>query len=293
MGRFSIALALAALCLGAQAQDARKTVRATTPDEFLRAVAPDVVIVLAPGVYDLGAARSRLGGFAAWVGSGETRALVLRGLRNFSLRAEDPSSQTEIVSPNPDSAVIALENCVDSSVSGLRLAHRARNACAGPVLSAFACSGISVEDCVLDGCGALGLDVDNCDNVAARRVVTSNCGRSGASVRASEFVSFSDCVFRGNAAGPLVLVGEAAELSFVRTVFEGNKGSAILGGIGQPYGPVSFKECTFRSNAIDSWSDGAPSRARGCSFEGNGFASPPEAPPEEEKAEGRGPGLSR
>ncbi len=293
MGRIPIALALAALCLGAGAEDARKTVRATTPDEFLRAVAPDVVIVLAPGVYDLGAAKSRLGGFAAWVGSGEGRALVLRGLRNFSLRAEDPSSPTEIVTPNSDAAVISFENCVDSSVSGLRLAHRARNACAGPVLSAFACSGIAIEDCVLDGCGALGLEVDNCDNVASRRVVISNCGRSGTSVWASEFVSFSDCVFRGNAARPLVLAGEAEELSFSRTVFEGNKGSAILGTIGQPYGPASFKECSFRSNAVDSWSDGAPSRARGCSFEGNGFAAPPEAPPEEEKAGGRGPGLNR
>jgi|GEM_PF-2118483 hypothetical protein len=269
-------LLLAAFCLAPLVgQATRKTVRVSSPDQLIKAVASDTEVVLRPGTYDLSKAQRRDTQYVKWIDGAGGPELVLRGLKNFSMRGEDTENASSITVANPYVAVVALENCQDVELSALNMRHLQSGSCSAAVLRIFGCSDMKLGDLLLEGSGALGLDVQQTTGLAAYGVTVAKCTSGALLASDSSNLFFSGCLIQDCMAYPLVMAAGCAEVEFQGSAFERNRGNLVAAHYGSPDEYLAFVDCEFTDNEIRSWSDGeAPVESSGCLFSGNSFEEP-------------------
>ena len=134
--------------------DAQNVVRVSTVDEFLAALAPDTVIELAPGTYDLSSASNYAGEsgspYYEWTGvysedGGTAAELELRSLENLTIRGSG-MTETTIAAVPRYANVLKLSSCRGVTLEQLTAGHTTEPGfCAGGVLSFDLCSDISVN----------------------------------------------------------------------------------------------------------------------------------------------------
>ena len=182
--------------------DARNVVRVSTVDEFLAALAPDTVIELAPGTYDLSSAANYAGEsgspYYRWTGvysenSGPSAELELRSLENLTIRG---SGMTEtIIAAVPRYAnVLKLSSCRGVTLEQLTAGHTTEPGfCAGGVLSFDLCSDISVNECGLYGCGTIGVQARDCNSLTVTASDIYECSYGALEARSCRNVRMEDC----------------------------------------------------------------------------------------------------
>ena len=148
-------------------RDDRPVVRVSNVDELLEAIAPDTVIEIASGEYDLSTASNygsdTHSAYYSWNGvwseEGQTNAeLVIGNVDGLTLRGEGLGKT--VISAVPRYAnVIKFIGCRNLTVSNLTAGHTEEpGQCAGGVLRLESCSDVSVNGCGLFGCGTIGVD---------------------------------------------------------------------------------------------------------------------------------------
>ena len=155
---------------GASPAKTDNVVRVSTVDEFLNAIAPDTVIELRSGTYDLSTAASYKGSstnpFIVWNEVYDNGAeLEIRGVQNLTIRGAGRDSTT--ISAVPRYAnVIKFSNCQDVTVEGLTAGHTTEPGwCMGGVLRFENCERTAVKACGLYGCGIIGVWARECSDL--------------------------------------------------------------------------------------------------------------------------------
>ena len=201
---------LSAGCGSAAAQGAggeTAAVTVSTVDQFVAAIAPDTVITLAPGTYDLSKARN----YGRDTGSPYTRwepvydsernesyELVITGADNLSLQGAGIDSVTIAAIPRYAN-VLHFVDCHGLSLSRLTAGHtEAPGWCAGGVLWLQDCSDVDISFCGLFGCGTVGVQADRCRNVAVRASRIYDCSQYAVYVGDARDVRITDCDITGN-----------------------------------------------------------------------------------------------
>ena len=147
---------------GASPAKTDNVVRVSTVDEFLNAIAPDTVIELAAGTYDLSTAASYRGNstnpFIAWNEVYDNGAeLEILGVQNLTICGAGMDSTTIAAVPRYAN-VIKFSNCQDVTVDGLTAGHTIEPGwCMGGVLRFENCERTAVNGCGLYGCGIIGI----------------------------------------------------------------------------------------------------------------------------------------
>lgn len=156
-------------------------VKVKNVDEFLAAIAPDTVIELAEGVYDLSTA-SNYGedsgsDYYSWNTEVVAEAhevdaeLIIHDVNGLTIRGAGIEDTTVAAVPRYAN-VIKFEGCNNITVSNLTAGHtKEPGLCSGGVLFLENCSEINVDSCGLYGCGTIGvngygcekLNITNCD----------------------------------------------------------------------------------------------------------------------------------
>ena len=150
-----------------QPDDTRPVVKVSSVDEMLKAIAPDTVIELAAGEYDLSTASdygedthsSYYSWNAVWSEDKQASAeLVIGKVDGLTIRGAGHGETT--ISAVPRYAnVIKFIGCHDISISDLTAGHtKEPGLCAGGVLRFESCGDVSVTGCGLFGCGTIGVD---------------------------------------------------------------------------------------------------------------------------------------
>lgn len=169
-------------------------VKVKTVDEFLKAIAPNTVIELSEGEFDLSKASDYAKGsgsdYYSWnhdVGAGGNDAeLIIKNVEGLTIRGAG-ADKTTIAAVPRYANVIRFAGCKDLSVSDLTAGHtREPGFCTGGVLLMENCDAVTIDKCGLYGCGTVGviaynskkLDVTGCDiyecSVGAVEVHDSN-----------------------------------------------------------------------------------------------------------------------
>ena len=164
--------------------DGQNVVRVSTVDEFLAALAPDTVIELAPGTYDLSSAANYAGEsqspYYGWTGvyseNGDPSAeLELRSLENLTIRGSG-MTETTIAAVPRYANVLKLSSCRGVTLEQLTAGHTTEPGfCAGGVLSFDLCSDISVNECGLYGCGTIGVQARDCNDLTVTACNVYEC----------------------------------------------------------------------------------------------------------------------
>ena len=168
-------------------------VKVKTVDEFLKAIAPNTVIELAEGEYDLSKAsdygKETGSDYYSWsheyIGDVDGNELVIRNVDGLTIRGAG-TGKTTIAAVPRYANVIRFTGCNNLSVSDLTAGHtREPGFCTGGVLLIENSSNSNVDSCGLYGCGTVGvrginskkLNVTNCDiyECSIGAVTTADC----------------------------------------------------------------------------------------------------------------------
>ena len=143
------------------AQIKSNTVHVTNVDELLAAIAPDTVIELAAGEYDLSTAsdygEDTHSAYYSWNGAYDGFELVLHNVDNLTLRGAG-KGDTVIAAVPRYANVINFIGCRNLAVAALTAGHTTEpGQCAGGVLRLESCTNGLIDACGLYGCGTVGI----------------------------------------------------------------------------------------------------------------------------------------
>lgn len=160
-------------------------IRVTNVDELLAAIAPNTVIELAAGEYDLSIASNygadTHSSYYSWNGvysnNEDAAELVIQNVDGLTLRGAGLEATTIAAVPRYAN-VIRFVGCKNLTLSGFTAGHTTEPGfCTGGVLRLENCQAISVDSCGLFGCGTIGVDALDCSDltVTASRIYECSC----------------------------------------------------------------------------------------------------------------------
>ena len=171
-------------------------VHAATVDELLAAIAPDTVIYLEPGVYALSEASDYGGSGSDWYSWEEDYdgySLTIQNVKNLSIVGAGKDDTVLLAEPRY-ACVLRFRECESILLSGFTAGHsEAPGYCTGNVLDLYTCTGVTVSDCGLFGCGVIGVYAVNCEDLQLRQTEIYECAYAGADLTTCWNVFFEGC----------------------------------------------------------------------------------------------------
>lgn len=233
------------------------TVTVSTAAELIRAIAPDVHIILKPGDYNFSALTEEeiesCGGYVRpdSLAYGEIAIYNTPGL---ILEAEE-SGSVRLITENGYADVMTLTLCDGVVLKGLILGHEIeKGECDADVLRIDTCEDVHVEECGLFGCGADGIWAEKADRLTVTKTDIYECTSSIFSLVDTGEAVFDRCRFYDNG-GMFFLWGETEVLVRDTEIFQNR--NPLLEGYPEDV-RITFRDCTFRDNpdmgAPEDWS---------------------------------------
>ena len=201
------------------------TVKVKTVDEFLAAIAPNTVIELAEGNYDLSKASNydaeSNSKYYSWehdVGENEKSAeLIIHDVEGLTIRGAGIGNTTIEAVPRFVN-VINFSNCSNITISDLTAGHtKGQGVCTGGVLLVMDSSDFTVDSCGLFGCGTTGVHGINSKKINVTNCNIYECSVSAINVGDCEDVLVSGCDIHNN--------GEKDDLYIADRLFESYESS--------------------------------------------------------------------
>ena len=222
-------------------------VTVSTAAELIRAIAPDVHIILKPGDYNFSALTEEeiesCGGYVRpdCLAYGEIAIYNAPGL---ILEAEE-SGSVRLITENGYADVMTLTLCDGVVLKGLILGHEIeKGKCDADVLRIDTCEDVHVEECGLFGCGADGVWAEKADRLTVTKTDIYECTSSIFSLVDTGEAVFDGCRFYDND-GMFFLWGETEALVRDTEIFQNR--NPLLEGYPQDV-RITFRNCTFRDN---------------------------------------------
>ncbi len=177
-------------------EDGTSEVWVSTVDELLAAIAPDTLVHLAAGDYNLADATgygNQGGQYYYWTGVYDGPQLIITGVENFHLVGEGKDA-TKILAEPRYAEVIAFNACRNITLAELTAGHtQAPSTCAGGVIKFQDTEVALINNCGLFGCGILGVTATGCADIQVLNTEIYECSYGAASVSSSRNVSFDNC----------------------------------------------------------------------------------------------------
>ena len=176
-------------------------IRVTNVDELLAAIAPNTVIELAAGVYDLSTASNygadTHSSYYSWNGvysNDEVAAeLVIQNVDGLTLRGT--GIEETIIAAVPRYAnVVKFAGCNTLTISNLTAGHTTEPGfCSGGVLKLENCADVSIDTCGLYGCGTIGVQAQSCSRLNVTNSNIYECSSGAVDVHQCLDVVVSGC----------------------------------------------------------------------------------------------------
>ena len=176
-------------------------IRVTNVDELLAAIAPNTVIELAAGIYDLSTASNygtdTHSSFYSWNGvysnNEDAAELVIQNVDGLTLRGAGLEATTIAAVPRYAN-VIRFVGCKNLTLSGFTAGHTTEPGfCTGGVLRLENCQAISVDSCGLFGCGTIGVDALDCSDLTVTASRIYECSYNAVALSRCRNVRVEDC----------------------------------------------------------------------------------------------------
>lgn len=166
--------------------------------QLLAAIAPDTEIVLEPGDYYLSDIQAS-GTSSPYYSS--QNGLTLTGVSNLTLRGSGQGQTNLLVEPRSFD-VLTLQDCSGITLAGMSLGHTAQaEACEGGVVRLEESTGVSLQDLDLYGCGTIGVQAHDSEEIRVTGCVIHHCSLSGISLSYSQDITISDSSFHSLGVG--------------------------------------------------------------------------------------------
>jgi len=261
-------------------RDPRPVIRVKNDDEFLRAIGSDRIIILAPGTFRFPCAPRRNITEHVSLDLGNRAPacdIILHDIHNMKIIGSGPG-KSRILQSDPYLWVFCMRKVSNVELANLEMGHppELKGYCSGGVLSVEWATDVTIRDCVLYGCGTVGLRIENVKRFSFSNSTIRECTYSLIEGLRCKKVKFSDSAFLESGKFDLIEFDECADVSFENCRFEGNFTTDGRDGYslfkGESGGPIRLSGCILRGNRA-----GWLSNPVGCMvheetrFEGNEF----------------------
>ncbi len=225
-----------------------EVIHVSTAGEFLEAIAPDVVIELAPGTYNLTeylreasdnvsdyVVRTFTDGWQAEIH--EVDRLTIRGAKD---------GKVEVVAEPRYSDVLYFSDCSDIVIENITFGHTIEQGnCQGAVLAFDYCQKISLDGLDLYGCGTYGVVADHTVGIALKDCIIRECSYGIVDLLCSD-TTFEGCDFRDNGGFDMLSLNDSFA-HFEGCSFTGNEGDNFLPAYyhSDSESGAHFEGCTF------------------------------------------------
>ena len=177
-----------------------ETIHVSKAGEFLEAIAPGVIIELAPGPYNLTEyLRKGSDTVSDYVSRGFTDGwqAEIRKVENLTIRGEK-DGKVEVVAEPRYSDVLYFNDCSDIAIENITFGHTIEPGnCQGAVLAFDYCRKINLDGLDLYGCGTYGVTADHTVGITLKDCIIRECSYGIVDLLSSDVV-FEDCTFRDN-----------------------------------------------------------------------------------------------
>jgi len=175
-----------------------RQVTVSTVDEFLAAIAPDTTIFLTAGEYDLSDAsdygENLENGRYTWREAGDGDELVISGVTGLSVIFEGNPEEAVIMAEPRYANVLTFEDCEDITLRGFTAGHTEEpGQCVGGVLKFDGNDDVNVRDCVLYGCGVMGITAENSSDITVTDTEIRECSNGAVSFTACRGILMNGC----------------------------------------------------------------------------------------------------
>ncbi len=183
---------------GAAAEDQPEhVIKVSSVDGLLAALAPDTVIELEAGTYDLTTAsdygQDTHSAYYSWNGAYDGFELVLQNMRNLTIRGAG-KDETVLAAVPRYANVLQFYGCQGINVEALTAGHTTEPGfCMGGVLSFDNCERVTVDACGLYGCGTIGVQARECHELTVKASEIYECSYGAVSVGSCRDVTVEDC----------------------------------------------------------------------------------------------------
>lgn len=228
----------------------------STVDEFLAAIAPNAVIVLQEGEYDLSTAadygEEDLQGYYHWELIYGGCELVISNVPGLRLMGQ---GQVSILAKPRYAEVLSFRESWDLSLEGLTLGHTLEpGPCAAGVLELSDCDNVQLAGCRLFGCGSMGITALNCQSVAVRGSQIDSCSDGAVTASGCRDIRLEDCklcdcgLSQAAPGNNLIYTERCVGLALVNCEITGNRFYYLLHN--QRSSQVAMLGCQVESNRV-------------------------------------------
>ena len=235
-------------------RSALKTVRVSTVDELLNALAPATEVLLSPGEYNLSqctpALYSNCYFHPTFPLDGETaNELVLCNLYDCVIASESGKCEDVTIVAEPrTAAVLTIEDSCSIQLRGLTLGHTEGAICSAAVITLRNSGSVYIEDCELYGCGTIGLNCSGCRGVTTCGSLIRDCSYNAVDLMDSESFLFRDVTFRNVGENAVFNIMNSHWVETENCVFEQNPCMSFLSEFWSDH--VFFDDCRFKDNSF-------------------------------------------
>ncbi len=149
------------------------------------------------------------------------------------------TNQSRIVIEPRYAYVLSFISCNNITLRNLEIGHTEEGYCSGGVLNFEECRNVSIENCVLYGCGTEGVTVQKTQHFVCKATNIHHCTYSIMTVIESEDVLFDQCIFHENKEyGLLCIRGGCSDVRFNQCSFIDNVGELF-----EVYNPITMTNC--------------------------------------------------
>lgn len=177
---------------------AAQKVSVSSAAELLREIGPNKHIILKEGVYDLTKAIQGLksSDYLAVQEVFDGQELVIKNVDGLIIEGAGDDKTELIVSPRY-ADVLSFVQCKNIAIKNLKAGHSPEEgSCTGGVIYIEASHNMTIESCLLYGCGTEGISVNTSFDISVQDSVIEHCTNQLMSIESSRNVFVDNCIFR-------------------------------------------------------------------------------------------------
>lgn len=240
---------------------AQKTVNVSTAEELLEAFAPNVIIQLQAGKYDLSLLAETMakGEYYSYEPVYDGLELVVKDINNLTIKGKG----AEIVTQPAYGNVFVFKNCNNIILEDFTAGHSPeKGGCVGGVLKFIDVPNVSINNCNLYGSGIEGITAENVANLACKNVDIYECTYGLMTLTNVGKASFEKCTFRDSEQYDLINITNGGKIVFKNCKITNNKtGDAMNYALFnvQNTASVVVESCTIENNTVQVFAKDAKS----------------------------------
>ncbi|PYG87340.1 parallel beta helix pectate lyase-like protein [Ruminiclostridium sufflavum DSM 19573] len=249
-------------------------VTVSNADELYNQLGSNKKIKLKPGVYNLSKVKQSIGvkKNVYWEDVYDGKELVFSDIENLTLEGLGDKPAEIVVEPRY-ADVLNFIGCSNISINNIKAGHTIdKGDCDGGVLKIDSSTDINISDSIFYGCGTLGINAVNSENLKFVNSVIEECSYGIMQLDSCKNFMFTDSIFRKCQGFNMIDIISSTDMVFDKCEFSENTVcydySAFLNS-DLSYG-VKFLNCKFKNNVFNNFGNNlADIDFTGSAFEGN------------------------